>query len=160
MTFPSCNPIDYGWFNRSVPIDHLGTVRRECPGCETSTVHEEFLVVIGSAIGFGAPFFAKPFMKRTSTSGKIGGIRGRLAQCTSCNSLWPTDNAGSDALTRAGFSREGLVAIEYMAEFRDRQAEVRQSEKASRLERERPVPPSRRTSTEPPSKVRKSIEPD
>lgn len=120
--------------------------------------HEEFLVVIGSAIGFGAPFFAKPFMKRTSTSGKIGGIRGRLAQCTTCNSLWPSDNAGSDALARAGFSREGLVAIEYMAQYRDRQAGVRRSERSSSQEHSESS--SDQISPEPPSRVRKSIEPE
>jgi hypothetical protein len=159
MTFPSCNPIDYGWFNKSVPIDHVGTIRRDCKVCEESTVHEEFLVVIGSAIGFGAPFFAKPFMKRTSTAGKIGGIRGRMAQCTSCNSLWPTDQAGKDALAKAGFSSDGLVGLEFMADYRNRQAETKKTEARVQPDRSRPVPPSKRTDEESP-RVRKTIEPD
>lgn len=160
MAFPTCNPIDYGWFNRGVPIDHVGTISRNCPVCDRSTTHEEFLVVVGSAIGFGAPFFAKPFMKRSSTAGKIGGIRGRLAQCTTCNSLWPTDAAGADALARAGLSRDGLVAIEHMAEYRNRQAEKRQSEKAGDSQQGRPVPPSKRGPEDSPSRVRKSIDPE
>lgn len=160
MTFPTCNPVDYGWFTKSVPIDHIGTIRRDCDVCEKSTTHEEFLVVIGSNIGFGAPFFAKPFMKRTTTAGKIGGIRGRLAQCTICNSLWPTDQAGSNALAKVGFSKDGLVGLEYMAEYRNRQAEGRKIEKEIQTERARPIPPSKRVSDEQISKVRKSVEPD
>ena len=159
MTFPSCNPIDYGWFNKGVPIDHVGTIRRDCKVCEDSTLHEHFLVVIGSAIGFGAPFFAKPFMKRTSTAGKIGGIRGHMAQCTRCNSLWPTDQAGKDALAKAGFSSDGLVALEFMAEYRNRQAEIRQSESGGHQGDAGTPPPSNGQADGIP-RVRKSIEPD
>jgi hypothetical protein len=129
MTFPTCNPIDYGWFNRGVPIDYIGTVSFHCKVCDASTSHEKFFIVVGSAIGIGAPFFAKPFMKRSSTSGKMGGTRGHVVQCTKCNSLWPADSAGSDALTRAGLSRDGLVALDRANEYRNRLAKEEEDQR-------------------------------
>ena len=76
-----------------------------------------------------------------------------------CNSLWPTDQAGRDALVKAGFSSDGLVGLEYMADYRNRQAEAKKTEVRVQLERSRPIPPSKRVSQESP-RVRKTIEPD
>ena len=123
MSLPACNPIDYGWFSRGLPIDHQGTVHLECKVCNSNTKHEKFYIVVGSSVGIGAPFFAKPFLKRSSTTGKLGGVRGTVAQCTSCNSIWPFDKAGGDALARAGLSRDGEVSLERMNEYRNRLAE-------------------------------------
>lgn len=124
MSFPTCNPIDYGWFSRGVPIDHMGSISSRCLVCDDTTMHEKFRILVGSIAGIGAPFFAKPFMKRSSTSGKLGGTKGEVVMCTKCSSLWPYDSAGADALARAGIPREGLIAISKQAEYRDRLARM------------------------------------
>ena len=95
MTLPACNPVDYGWFSKGAAIDHVGTQNHLCKVCEGSTLHEKFVILVGSPVGFGAPFFAKPFMKHSSTKGKIGGTRGHVVQCRQCNSLWAFDQEGA-----------------------------------------------------------------
>ena len=93
MAFPKVNPIDAGWLPRNIAIDHLGTTSIDCPVCDSNTRAEEFLVLVGSTIGFGAPFFVAPFLKRRSTAGKIGGTRVLVNQCCSCTSMFPADQS-------------------------------------------------------------------
>jgi hypothetical protein len=109
MSLPKHNPIDIEWFVRGTPVDHIGTQSRNCPACGKQTVHECFHVVYGSPIGFGAPVFVKPFLKKSSTKGKIGGTRGELSQCTVCDSLWPMNLDGSSVLMKMGLNHEGAV---------------------------------------------------
>ena len=109
MSLPKHNPIDIEWFVRGTPVDHIGTEKRECGACGTHTTHECFRVVFGSPVGFGAPVFVKPFLKRSSTKGKIGGTRGELSQCTVCDSLWPMNLDGSSVLLKMGLDHDGAV---------------------------------------------------
>lgn len=130
MSLPAHNPIDAEWFARGIPIDHLGSHTQECRACGKTTVQEGFHVVVGSPVGFGAPVFVKPFLKRSSTKGKIGGTRGNISQCTVCDSLWPMDLDGSAVLLTFGFDADGIVhpAVAYKA--RNKAAE--KAEKAPR----------------------------
>jgi len=109
MSLPKHNPIDIEWFVRGTPVDHIGTEKRECRACGTHTTHECFRVVFGSPVGFGAPVFVKPFLKRSSTKEKIGGTRGELSQCTVCDSLWPMNLDGSSVLLKMGLDHDGAV---------------------------------------------------
>ena len=109
MSLPKHNPIDIEWFVRGTPVDHIGTETRECRACGTKTTQECFRVIVGSPVGFGAPVFVKPFLKRSSTKGKIGGTRGELSQCTVCDSLWPMNLDGSAVLLKMGLDHDGAV---------------------------------------------------
>lgn len=109
MSLPKHNPIDIEWFVRGTPVDHIGTQNRNCPACGKQTVHECFHVIFGSPIGFGAPVFIKPFLKKSSTKGKIGGTRGDLSMCTVCDSLWPMNRDGSAVLLKMGLDADGAV---------------------------------------------------
>lgn len=109
MSLPEHNPIDIEWFVRGTPVDHIATQSRHCPACGKHTVQECFHVVYGSPIGFGAPVFVKPFLKRSSTKGKVGGTRGDLSQCTVCDSLWPMNLDGSAVLVKMGLNHDGAV---------------------------------------------------
>jgi len=122
VSLPEHNPIDTGWFRKGVPIDHLGVVRRKCDCCGQITSQEHFKVVAGSKIGFGAPVFIQPFMKRQSTRGKIGGVRGAIFQCTECDSLWPDGPKGEELLSAADFPTAGVVSLKFAADFEKRKA--------------------------------------
>ena len=133
MSLPKHNPIDIEWFVRGTPVDHIGTEKRECRACGTQTTQECFRVVVGSAVGFGAPVFVKPFLKRSSTRGKIGGTRGELSQCTVCDSLWPMNLDGSSVLLKMGLDHDGAVnpLIAYHAKNEAAKAAERGEESAS-----------------------------
>lgn len=90
MAFPQINPIDAGWLPRNIPIDHLGSTTIACPVCDSNTRAEKFRVIVGRNIGFGAPYFVAPFLKRRSTAGKIG-TRVVVDQCCSCTSMFASD---------------------------------------------------------------------
>ena len=144
MTLPDCNPVDYGWFAKGAAIDHLGAENYHCKVCDELTLHEKFLIVVGSPVGFGAPFFAKPFMKHSSTKGKIGGTRGQVVQCRQCNSLWAFDYEGAQALAKGGLPAE-LIAPDRANEYRNREAKESEDSKESTFEPKlRPSSPSRR----------------
>jgi len=123
MPLPAHNPIDTEWFTRGTPLDHIGTQTLNCKACAKSTIHECFRVVVGSTIGIGAPFFVKPFMKRASTTGKVGGTRGEVSQCTACDSLWPMNHDGKAVFLAIGFDPEGMVNPSIAYEAQNRQAE-------------------------------------
>ena len=143
MTLPACNPIDYGWFAKGAAIDHISTIDFNCKVCDSSTKHEKFLILVGSQVGFGVPFFAAPFVKHTSTKGKLGGKRGHVAQCRQCNSLWAIDQGGIDALAKAGLPAE-LIALEHANEYRNRVAKAIEDSGLASEEPQRPSSPSRR----------------
>lgn len=146
MSLPPHNPIDTEWLVRGTPVDHIGTQKRECRACGTQTTHECYHVIVGSPVGFGAPVFVKPFLKRSSTKGKIGGTRGDLSQCTVCDSLWPMNLDGSSVLLKLGLNHDGVVnpMIAYRAK----------NDAASAAERESLPPPTDGVQ----SKVRKTRE--
>lgn len=143
MTLPACNPIDYGWFSKGAAIDHIGTLKQLCKVCDEETLHEKFVILVGSPIGFGAPFFAKPFMKHSSTKGKIGGAKGHVVQCRQCNSLWAFDQDGIQALAKAGLSSE-LIALDRANEYRNRLAKKAEDGEDGSASPARPSSPSRR----------------
>ena len=91
MAFPSTNPIDAGWLPRNIPIDHLGSAKLKCPVCACPTDAEKYVILLGGNIGFGAPFFISPFLKRRSTAGKFGGKRVTVIQCRKCKSMFAFD---------------------------------------------------------------------
>lgn len=96
---PKVNPIDTGCVPRGWPIDHLGRRSTWCPRCEglgrgKQQPAEVFQVICGSGFGFGAPFFVRPFLKHTSTAGKMG-KRGKIEQCVTCNSVYLDEEDGT-----------------------------------------------------------------
>lgn len=143
MALPTCNPIDYGWFSQGAALDHEGSLRSFCKVCDTERNHEKFLILVGYSVGFGAPFFAKPFLKHSSTKGKLGGTRGRVIQCTGCNSLFAYDQDGVQALAKAGLPSE-LIALEHTNEFRNREAKKIEDSGEEISPLSHPVSPSRR----------------
>lgn len=127
MSLPAHNPIDAEWLVRGAPVDHCGSEHRPCSGCVAETPHELFIVMAGYTAGFGAPFFAKPFMKKASTRGKLGGTKGKVAQCTRCDSIWPVDNGGSDVLEAIGVGRDGAVHPSQVLDAANRAADAEQA---------------------------------
>ena len=123
MSLPQHNPIDFGWFNKGVALDHTSTIRFFCECCGVETSQEQFKLVVGQVLGFGTPFFVQPFMKRQSTKGKIGGTRGLITQCTVCDSLWPFDHTAQEVLAAAGISADGLISETHIADYEKRKAE-------------------------------------
>jgi len=123
MSLPQHNPIDTGWFNKGVALDHTGTIRFFCECCGHETTQEQFKLVVGELLGFGTPFFVRPFMKRQSTKGKVGGTRGLLTQCTVCDSLWPFDQSGREVFAAVGLPVEGAIASTHGADYEKRKAE-------------------------------------
>jgi len=120
MALPQHNPIDFQWFVKGVPIDH--TVNAYCECCGVSRTQEQFKLLVGEKIGFGTPVFIRPFMKRQSTKGKIGGVRGLIMQCTTCDSLWPYDDSGREVLGAAGLIPNGMVSSTHVADYEKRLA--------------------------------------
>ena len=128
MALPEHNPIDFTWFARGAPIDHLGTKSFPCGGCQKDTTQEFFKIIAGSHVGFGAPFFVKPFTKKSSTVGKVGGVRGLVSQCTVCDSLWPADLDGSAALMKMGLPHDGILNPNFAYDAETRSAEQQETD--------------------------------
>jgi hypothetical protein len=131
MTLPAHNPIDAEWLVKGVPIDHLGTIRMICECCGKETAQEQFRLVVGEVIGLGTPFFIRPFMKRQSTKGKLGGVRGLITQCTVCDSLWPFDASGRAVLGAAGLIPKGMISSAHVADYEMRKAREASSENST-----------------------------
>ena len=74
MSLPQHNPIDFGWFNKGVALDHTSTIPFFCECCGKETPQEQFKLVVGQILGFGTPFFVQPFMKRQSTKGRLAAL--------------------------------------------------------------------------------------
>ena len=104
MALPEHNPIDAGWFGRGIPIDHRGRQEFHCTTCGHERHGERYSAILGTFVGFGAPFFVAPFVKRRSTAGKAGGDRVEVIQCMVCDRLQPLDSASGEALSRYGIN--------------------------------------------------------
>ena len=117
MGLPIHNPIDGGWCQKGSPIDHLGTIEFDCKACGKVTRHEKFLLLAGRYVGFGAPSFVKPFQKRASIRGKVGGTKGIVVQCVACDSLWAFDQTGQEAMEKLGYPREGIPSETHQADY-------------------------------------------
>jgi len=128
MGLPEINPIDHGWLGRGTPIDHLGTVNAECEICMQQTTTDHYRIILGTSGGLGAPFFVSPFLKRRSTSGKIGGHKGNFSMCRICKSLLPLDESAENALVKFGLPLSGLIDATHRATVEQRSAE--QAERA------------------------------
>lgn len=120
MSLPPHNPIDAGWFRKGVPLDHLGTNQRYCECCGQPTAQEHFRAVAGSSFGLGSPVFMQPFLKRQSTRGKFGGVKGEIFQCTVCDSLWPDGASGERLLIAAEFPAAGVISPRLVADYEKR----------------------------------------
>lgn len=128
MSLPGHNPIDAGWFRKGVPLDHLGTTRRYCECCGEPTTQEQFRAVAGSSFGFGSPMFVQSFVKRQSTRGKFGGVKGEISQCTVCDSLWPDGPNGERLLSAAEFPAAGVISPRFIADYEKRIAQEQEDE--------------------------------
>ena len=104
---PARDPIGEGWMNRGAPVDHVGRVNRPCLKCKAETAQDEYKVILGRHGGVGAPFFAKPFLKRASTKGKVG-TKSNWFVCASCGSMVPADDTARRQATEFGLP-EGFV---------------------------------------------------
>ena len=78
------------------PMSHLFTEARVCGGCQQTTEHDFFEVIIGKYIGVGAPWFVSPFLKRRSTKGKMptDGVKGQVSLCPDCLRIEGEDQNG------------------------------------------------------------------
>ncbi len=104
MPFPSCNPIDAGWFERRTPVDHLGAAAFDCPGCAERRDGERYRAILGGHGGVGAPIYVQPFLKRKRTAGKTG-RRSHWIMCCSCQALVPDDDAATELAAGLGLPR-------------------------------------------------------
>ncbi|CAB4817870.1 unannotated protein [freshwater metagenome] len=130
MGLPSVNPIDCGWLPRGTPIDPLGRNTIPCRACGGPQEAEWFRIILGRYGGFGAPVYVVPFLKRQSTSGKVG-ARASFAQCTKCLSLWPGDEEARALLAKNGFDPVGMVFPAALQAMLNREA-AKRDENASR----------------------------
>lgn len=92
MPLPTPNPIDEGWLKRGTPVDPLGATSFECPTCGPSTEGQRYRVIMDGWGGVGAPYFIRPFLKRSSTAGKLG-TRSEWAACDTCRAFVPQDES-------------------------------------------------------------------
>ena len=106
---PEINPIDAGYIHRGGAVDHLGTTTIFCQACGSDQKAERFRMIMGRNFGFGAHIVVRPFLKRSSTRGKIG-KRGTYALCCQCQSLWSQDQGARDSLENLGADPDGVVA--------------------------------------------------
>jgi hypothetical protein len=92
---PPRDPISEGWMNRGAAVDYVGRMERSCPRCGGATAQDEYMVILGRHFGLGAPYFVKPFLKRSSTKGKLG-KRSNWFVCAQCGSMLPADAAAQE----------------------------------------------------------------
>ena len=119
---PTPNPIDAGYMNRGAAVDHLGSERIQCEACASEQKAEIYKMIMGRSGGFGAPVFVKPFLKHSSTKGKVG-RKGTFALCCRCMSLWPQDQGARKSLTKEGFDPGGIIPEHMHYEMINRAAE-------------------------------------
>ncbi len=97
MSLPTPNPIDAELLKRGAPLDLLATVQQHCRTCSATTTQDKYRTMMDGWGGMGAPFFVAPFLKRRSTSGKMG-RKSEWLFCRGCLALRPIDeNARSHA---------------------------------------------------------------
>jgi len=84
---------------------------------------ERYRMILGGHFGFGSHAFIKPFLKRSSTKGKLG-RRGTYAMCCKCHSLYPQDEGAEESLARAGFDIDGIIPEHMHYDIANRAAEA------------------------------------
>ena len=119
---PIPNPIDSGLLPRGGAVNHLGSTTIECVACGGVERAERYRMILGAQFGFGSHAFIKPFLKRSSTKGKLG-RRGTYAMCCKCHSLYPQDEGAEESLARAGFNIDGIIPEHMHYEVINRAAE-------------------------------------
>jgi hypothetical protein len=98
---PRPNPLDSGLLPRGMPIDYIRTSKEYCFLCDTHTDQHLFKLVMANHIGFGTPWFVKPFLKRSSTRGKTG-KRQHYSMCMVCETAWAADESTRSLLLEDG----------------------------------------------------------
>ena len=152
---PTPNPIDSGYMGRGQCVDHLGSTTIDCKACGSQQRAERYKVILGPTVGFGAPFFVKPFVHHSSTKGKLGS-KGTFALCCKCLGFWPEDEGARKLLSNEGRDPDGIVPDHMVYEMLNRAAEELE-ESATEPEAAETEPGS--VGLSPTSKARK-LEPD
>ena len=119
---PTPNPIDSGYMGRGQCVDHLGSTTIDCKACGSQQRAERYKVILGPTVGFGAPFFVKPFLHRSSTKGMTG-RQGIFALCCRCQSFWSEDEGARESLVLQGDDPDGIIAEHMRYEMLNRAAE-------------------------------------
>lgn len=76
-------------------MDLIDSHTKRCPVCATETEQDRYRVILGKYGGIGAPFFVKPFMRRASTTGKVG-RKSVWDLCVQCRSFLPHDSTAKE----------------------------------------------------------------
>ena len=95
------DPISEGWMAKGAPVDYIGRITAHCPSCGDETAQDEYRTIMGRYSGFGSPYFVRPFIKRSSTRGKVG-RRSVWAVCSRCGSMLPVDQAAEEFAASIG----------------------------------------------------------
>lgn len=95
------DPISEGWVRTGAPVDYLGRYTGQCPRDQKQTTQDEYRVIMGGWAGFGSPWFVRPFLKKSSTRGKVG-KRSVWTVCSECGSMLPVDEAAREVATALG----------------------------------------------------------
>jgi len=103
-------------------VDHLGSTTIDCKACGSQQRAERYKVILGPTVGFGAPFFVKPFLHRSSTKGMTG-RKGIFALCCRCQSFWSEDEGARESLVLQGDDPDGIIAEHMRYEMLNRAAE-------------------------------------
>jgi hypothetical protein len=95
------DPISEGWLAKGAPVDYIGRTSGQCPSCNAETAQDEYRTIMGKFSGFGSPYFIRPFLKRSSTRGKVG-KRSVWTVCSQCGSMLPGDGAAREFAAALG----------------------------------------------------------
>lgn len=101
MSLPHPNPIDAEWLVRGAPLDLIATDQIACISCNTTTTQDLYRTMMEGYGGVGAPFFITPFIRRRSTSGKLG-KKSEWIFCRECQSFRPQDQNAREYAERMG----------------------------------------------------------
>lgn len=108
MALPQPNPISEEYLVRGAPLDLLGSVEEACETCGRVAVQDRYRAVMRPIAGIGAPRFARPFIERSSTAGKLG-KRSEWRFCRSCTSFIPLDANAREVCAGLGLP-DGFVS--------------------------------------------------
>ena len=95
------DPISEGWLARGAPMDLIDSTSKTCPVCLGETEQDRYRVILGRYGGVGAPFFLKPFLRRSSTAGKVG-RKSVWDLCVQCGSFLPHDSTAKEDAAALG----------------------------------------------------------
>jgi len=85
------DPISEGWLPRMRQWICWSPRPLFCVRCDSEQQQDRYRVILGAYGGLGAPFFIKPFLRRSSTAGKIG-QKSVWDFCQGCGSFVPVDD--------------------------------------------------------------------